>query len=135
MKVDIILLRNAGVFLMYKILLYEDNRGNCPISDFIAELDSRALTDKYARNLLKKFYYSVELLKKNGTRCGEKFTKQIDGKLWELRPDDHRVFFFLWEGNHIVLLHSFLKTTKKTPILEINKAKQEMQSWIDRYGK
>ncbi len=124
--------RKRGIRL-YKILLYEDARGNSPLANFIAELDRKAPTDKAARNLLKKFYYSVELLRQNGTRCGEKFTKQIDGKLWELRPDDYRVFFFMWNGNHIVLLHGFRKTSNRTPNLEIEKAKQEMESWNTRY--
>lgn len=119
---------------MYEIVLYEDARGNCPMERFIAELEEMATVDKPVRNLLKKIVYTVALLKNSGTRCGEKFTKQIDGKLWEMRPDDHRVFFFMWNGNHIVLLHSFRKTTKKTPELEIETAKREMEDWTKRHG-
>lgn len=119
---------------MYEIVLYEDARGNCPMQSFIAELEGKASTDKNARNILKKLFYSVELLKNSGTRNGKKFTKQIDGKLWELRSDDHRVFFFMWNGNHIVLLHSFRKTTGKTPDLEIQKAKSEMDDWTKTHG-
>ncbi|NBD28381.1 type II toxin-antitoxin system RelE/ParE family toxin [Paenibacillus glycinis] len=119
---------------MYEIDVYKDARGNSPIQIFIDDLEQKAPTDKRAARLLKKLFYSVELLKNSGTRSGEQFTKQIDGKLWELRPDDHRVFFFMWNGNHIVLLHSFRKSGRKTPDLEIKQAKREMLDWISRHG-
>jgi phage-related protein len=114
--------------------LYKDARGNSPVKNFIAELNEEAKTSKRARNLLSKIVYTIDLLKLRGTRAGEKFTKQIDGKLWEVRPDDHRVFFFLWNGNHIVLLHVFRKETKKTPRQEIEQAKREMDDWCSRNG-
>lgn len=119
---------------MYEILLYEDARGNCPFQEFLDDLDGKAKTDKRARGLRKKINYCLGILSEGGTRAGERFTKQIDGKLWELRPDDHRVFFFLWSGNHIVLLHTFRKETKKTPVAEIEQAKREMEDWVKRNG-
>lgn len=119
---------------MYKIILYEDARGNCPFLDFLNDLEIQAQSDKKAAGLRKKINYCIDLIKFGGTRVGEKFTKQIDGKLWELRPDDHRVFFFMWNGNHIVLLHSFRKETQKTPQQEIEIALKEMKDWTSRNG-
>jgi phage-related protein len=119
---------------MYNLELYKDARGNCPIQQFIAKLEVQAKTDKIARGQLRKLYYTMELLTQLGTRAGEKFTKQISGKLWELRPDKYRVFFFVWSDNNIILLHSFEKKTRKTPLLEIEKAKREMLDWIERNG-
>ena len=119
---------------MYKILFYADARGNCPVENFMTALLENADTDKRARGLYKKLRYCIGLLEEGGTRVGEKFTKQIDGKLWELRPDDHRVFFFMWNGNHIVLLHIFRKEAKRTPEAEIEKAKREIEDWVSRYG-
>jgi phage-related protein len=119
---------------MYKIHFYEDARENCPIENLMAELNKKAETDKQARGLLKKIIFCLGILAEDGTRAGENFTKHIEGKLWELRPGDHRVFFFLWSGNNIVLLHSFRKETRKTPSEEIDKAKREMEDWISRHG-
>jgi phage-related protein len=119
---------------MYKILFYEDAQGFCPFESHKAELDEKAKTDKNARIMLKKIVYCLELIQEAGTRAGEKFTKQIEGELWELRVSEERVFFFLWNGNHIVLLHSFRKETNKTPKAEIEKAKREMDDWKRRYG-
>ncbi|HEO8422734.1 TPA: type II toxin-antitoxin system RelE/ParE family toxin, partial [Yersinia enterocolitica] len=36
-----------------------------------------------------------------------------------------------WDGNKIVLLHSFHKKTKKTPSLEIKQAEREMKDWLE----
>ncbi|WP_240763220.1 type II toxin-antitoxin system RelE/ParE family toxin [Paenibacillus thalictri] len=85
--------------------------------------------------MLKKIVYCLGILQAEGSRADEKFTKQIDGDLWELRVSDERVFFFLWDGNHIVLLHSFRKETNKTPKAEIEKAKREMADWRKRNGR
>jgi phage-related protein len=119
---------------MYEIILYEDARGNCPVQEWIKELDGRAINSKNARIELNQIRHCMKLIERFGTRLGEKFTKQIDDSLWELRPGGNRIFFFGWRGNHYVLLHGFPKETQKTPAREIKKAKQEMQDWIIRHG-
>lgn len=119
---------------MYKIVLYDDAQGNCPVANDMKELDAKAETDKSSRVVLERIKYAMERIKISGTRSGAKFTKQIDGKLWELRTGDYRIFFFVWEGPHLVLLHSFYKETQKTPEKEIRKAKSEMADWIKRHG-
>lgn len=73
----------------------------------------------------------MEQLKTNGTRLGEPEVKFIEGKLYEIRMDQHRILFMI-RGKELILLHHFLKKTKKTPKSEINKAKREYQDWISR---
>ncbi|SDX26064.1 type II toxin-antitoxin system RelE/ParE family toxin [Paenibacillus sp. CF384] len=82
---------------MYQIRLYTDIHERSPFQDSLAELDKAAASDKHARGFRKKINYCIEILRIGGTRAGEKFTKQIEEKLWELRIDDHRAFFFLSE--------------------------------------
>ncbi|MGD7008787.1 type II toxin-antitoxin system RelE/ParE family toxin [Metabacillus sp. 84] len=72
----------------------------------------------------------IEILQKSGSRSGLPYTKNIGNGIWELRPKDHRVFFFGWEGNKIVLLHTFRKQTQKTPQREIDQAEKEMADWL-----
>ncbi|WP_336788307.1 type II toxin-antitoxin system RelE/ParE family toxin [Paenibacillus sp. MMO-177] len=117
---------------MYEVVLYENARGDNPMQEFISELVSS--NSKLDQTRLKKLYYTISLLEQGGTRCGEKFTKQITGKLWELRSGKDRVFFFIWRGNHIVLLHTFRKETPKTPVGEIEQAISEMNNWIELHG-
>lgn len=119
---------------MYKVELYFDEKGRCPIREFLQELNERAKTNKDARVQLKQLLYSVERLKQSGTRAGKDITKHIEGDIWELRPGNNRVFFFGWKGNTFVLLHSFRKKSQKTPQKEIDQAKREMEDWIRRHG-
>jgi phage-related protein len=114
----------------YEVIFYEDDRGRSPIKDFLESLDAKANSNKQAKQLLSKFILYIEILEKSGTRSGLPYTKHIGNGIWELRPKDHRVFFFGWEGNKIVLLHSFRKETKKTPPKEIEQAEREMNDWL-----
>lgn len=120
---------------MYEILFYEDDRGHSPVEEFIKELDKEAIKSKEARVLLKQVIHQINILEKLGTRAGENFTKHIENEIWELRPGDRRILFFMWVENKIVLLHAFHKKTNKTPRREIEKAKSEIKDWLMRNKK
>lgn len=117
---------------MYEILFYEDERGHSPVEEFIKELDKQAMNSKEARILLKQVLHQINILERLGTRAGENFTKYIEDNVWELRPGNRRIFFFMWIDNKIVLLHAFHKKTNKTPRRETEKAKSEMEDWLRR---
>lgn len=114
----------------YEVIFYEDDRGRSPVKDLLDELDAKAKSNKQAKQLLSKFALYIEILEQSGTRSGLPYTKHIGNGIWELRPKDHRVFFFGWEGNKIVLLHAFRKDTQKTPQKEIDRAEREMNDWL-----
>jgi phage-related protein len=114
----------------YEVIFYEDDRGRSPVKDLLDELDAKARSNKQAKQLLSKFALYIEMLEQSGTRSGLPYTKHIGNGIWELRPKDHRVFFFGWEGNKIVLLHAFRKDTQKTPQKEIDRAEREMNDWL-----
>jgi phage-related protein len=114
----------------YEVIFYEDDRGRSPVKDLLDELDAKARSNKQAKQLLSKFALYIEMLEQSGTRSGLPYTKHIGNGIWELRPKDHRVFFFGWEGNTIVLLHAFRKDTQKTPQKEIDRAEREMNDWL-----
>ncbi len=115
----------------YEVIFFEDNRGRSPVKDFLDELQLKATRQKSAKQLLSKIVLYIEVLERTGSRSGLPYSKNIGNGIWELRPSDHRIFFFFWNGNHIVLLHSFRKTTAKTPQREIQKAEREMLDWIE----
>lgn len=114
----------------YEVIFYEDNRGHSPVKALLDDLQVRAETDKSAKQLFSKIVLYIEILEKKGSRSGLPYTKHIGNGIWELRPKDQRIFFFGWESNNIVLLHSFRKETKKTPKQEIEKAEKEMADWL-----
>jgi len=65
----------------------------------------------------------------------EPYSKHIKGKIRELRVDfsrnRHRIFYFAFIGKKIILLHAFLKKTKKTPISEIRRAEENYQDVLN----
>lgn len=118
---------------MYKVVFYEDDHGRSDLMDWIRDLDRRAGNgDKNARILLEKIIYIIRRIESDGTRAGEKYCKHIRDKIWELRPDDHRILFFCWKGNQLVLLSYFHKKQNKTPVREIEKAEARINDWIRR---
>ena len=60
------------------------------------------------------------------------YVKHIKVDIWELRPLRDRIFFFYYKDNMYILLHYFYKKTQKTPAKEIEKAKKNMQDFIER---
>jgi phage-related protein len=117
---------------MFEIEIYEDAKGNSPISDYFERLNEKAQTSKNERIRLKKISEYIELLKHYGTRIGLPVTKHIEDKIWELRPTNDRILFAHWKGNTFILLHHFVKKTKKTPKSEIEKAKHNLKDFLGR---
>ena len=66
----------------------------------------------------------VDLLVEHGPQnVREPYVKHLQGKLYEIRAKGKdgiaRVFYFTMTGQRIVLLHGFIKKTKKTPKREL----------------
>lgn len=117
---------------MYEIELYQDAKGKCPVQDWMQSLDRVALSNKDAAIQLRQVLYQIERLRTSGPHVGTAIAKHIDGPIWEIRPGKNRVLFAAWHGNKIVLLHVFRNTTTKTLLSEIERAKRNLQDWLDR---
>lgn len=117
---------------MFEVEFYEDRGGNEPIKDFIVELLAKGKTSKNDRIRSEKILTYIRVLQEYGTRAGEPFVKHIENEIWELRPLDDRIFFFYFRDNTFVLLHHYLKKTKKTPRREIEQAKRNLADHIER---
>jgi len=119
---------------MYKVRFYRDRNGNSEIVDFLDKMKERGKTSKSDRINRNKILTYIGALEQYGTRIGEPIVKHIDGDIWELRPLANRIFFFYWKDNKFVLLHHFIKKTKKTPPREIEQARVKMNDFIERHG-
>ena len=117
---------------MYDVDFYTDKDGKKPIKEFIEELEKKGETSKRERIRANKIYTYMYALEQYGTRIGEPVVKHIEGELWELRPNNDRVFFFFWKDNKFIMLHHFLKKTNKTPKREIEQAKKNMLDHLER---
>lgn len=115
---------------MHDVHFYRDKDGKAPVAEYIAELGGRK--DKNSRIKLGKIRDYIKVLSEYGTRAGEPYMKHIDGNIWELRPLNDRIFFVGWFNGSFVLLHHFVKKTRKTPEREKEKAKREYEDMIER---
>ena len=117
---------------MYEIYFYRDKNGKEPVKEYLIKLSNN--NDKDSRINLNKIRDYIKILQMYGTRAGEPFVKHIEGDIWELRPLKNRILFVGWVNNSFILLHHFVKNTKRTPKKEIEKAKSNMIDFIKRGG-
>lgn len=80
----------------------------------------------------------IDLLSEYGVLLKEPYTKQLRGKIRELRIKDSqgavRILYFTFTGKRFILLHGFIKKTDKTPEREIEIAEKRMNDFIHRQG-
>ena len=117
---------------MYDVIFYSDSKGNEPIAEFINALHKKSHADKNSRINFNKIIAYINLLSKKGSRIGEPVTKHLDGDIWELRPLDNRVLYAYYKNNTFILLHHFIKKTKKLPQKELEQAKRNLADFIER---
>lgn len=117
---------------MYEIVFYWDAQGRSPVEEWLEYLRENRFKSKDARIQYKKITTYLSMLELSGTRAGEPYVKHIEGDIWELRPLENRVLFFFWRDNKFVLLHHFVKKTQKTPVIEIDRARRNMQDFLAR---
>lgn len=117
---------------MYEIEIYEDENGYSEITKYIKELRSKSKTNKESRINFNKIVAYFDLLEEVGTRIGEPVTKHLEGEIWELRPLRHRFLYVYYKDNKFLLLHHFVKKTRKTPKREIETAKRKLKDYMER---
>jgi len=121
-----------GMRKVFEVHFYKDKQGRQPIRELLIALRDKAQNNKDARIQYQKILAYIRSLEEYGTRIGEPTLKHIGGDLWELRPLAHRILFFYWQDNKFILLHHFVKKTRKTPPKEIEQARRYMQDFKER---
>ncbi len=107
-----------------KFINFIDARNNDPVREFLQTLQEKEFSkvDRY-----------IGIVSENGTRIGEPYVSHIDGKIWELRPGNYRILFFVW-GEKFVLTNAFRKKGRKTPSNEKTLAVSRYNEWIKKNG-
>lgn len=94
-----------------------------------------AFMDTLTEDQRNKVNYGILLLK-TLNRLPTKFVRHIENGLYELRTkfegNIFRTFFTFDSGNIVVLFNGFQKKSRKTPKVEIEKAKQIMKAYHER---
>lgn len=109
---------------MYPIHFYKDRNGHEPVREYIETLSMNSSKDSGIK--LHKIQDYLTMLKNRGTMIGEPFIKHLEGDIWELRPLRDRILFAAWLDDGFILLHHFVKKTRKTPRRELMKAQKAL---------
>ena len=119
---------------MFIVEFYETKDGKSEVWDFLECLRIKSVNNKDLRIQYKQISLYIQLLQDHGTRLPDNITKHIVDDIWELRPGHNRILYFYYKDNVFVLLHSFRKQTKQTPIREIKIAKKYRDDYLLRKG-
>ena len=108
----------------WQIACFRDAAGSQPVVDYISALTN--LDD------LELIFHVVRCLSLVGLDLVDtKMAKHIDGSLFELRKDRHRIMFARdMERRRFVLLSTFYKNTEKTPREEIERAQMYWNDYL-----
>lgn len=108
---------------------YRDAGGSEPAKDFM---------DSLPANTQAKILRIIRMLRDYGALLKEPYTRQVRGKIRELRIKDAqgniRILYFTYTGRRFILLHGFIKKTDKTPERDIELAEKRMDDFIQRGG-
>jgi phage-related protein len=108
---------------------YVDAKGHEPVAEF---LDSLTIGSQ-ARALRL-----MDLLANYGVLLKEPYSRRLKGKLRELRITDRfgeiRIVYCPFTGRRLILLHGFIKKTRKTPSRDIEIAERRLSEFIHRQG-
>jgi len=109
----------------HKVYYYINPRGEKPVKKF---LDS--LSEKAQAKTLRVFQY-IEMY---GLRSILPHTKKLTGTpLWEIKilgRNNIRVIYVMPRKNFVLVLHGFIKKTKKTPKKELKTAMNRYFIWM-----
>lgn len=88
-------------------------------------------TLNFPPGILANFLRIVELIKVFGPSIGKPYIASMGGGLFEIRSKGKegigRSFYCMVKGKEIIILHSFIKKSQKTPKKELDIAKKRMK--------
>ena len=111
----------------YEIIFYEDNKGHCPLDDFL---------DTLLPKVRAKIMKWLQMLERQGPNLPRPYADVLKGKIRELRigfGSNHYRFLYFFYGKKIVVTQGFLKKTDQVPLKEIEQADQLRQDFLRRY--
>ncbi len=111
----------------WQVIYYISPSGNNPIDDFL-----ESLSENQQSKLIRIFHY----VKEYGLQSVIPHIKKLSGTpFWEIRilgHDNIRTIYVVPKEQHILILHGFIKKTKKTPSKEIVIASNRFTEYQNR---
>lgn len=88
-------------------------------------------TLNFPSGILANFLHIAEMIEEFGPALGKPYTAPMGGGLFEIRSKGKegigRSLYCMVKGKEIIILHSFIKKSSKTPKKELNLAKKRMK--------
>ena len=88
-------------------------------------------TLNFPPGILANFLHIAEMIEEFGVTIGKPYVASMGGGLFEIRAKGKegigRSLYCMVKGREIVILHSFIKKSQKTPKKELNLAKKRMK--------
>ncbi len=88
-------------------------------------------TLSFPPGILANFLHIAEMIEEFGPALGLPYTKALGEGLFEIRAKGKegigRSFFCAVKGKEIIILHSFIKKSQKTPKKEMKKARKRLK--------
>ena len=88
-------------------------------------------TLNFPPGILANFLHILEMIEEFGVTIGKPYIASMRGGLFEIRAKGKegigRSFYCTLKGKEIVILHSFIKKSQKTPKRELDLAKKRMK--------
>ncbi len=93
------------------------------------KVETEVLT--FPAGILANFLHILEMIEEFGPFLGKPHTAPMGNGLFEIRAKGKegigRAFFCAVKGQEIVILHSFIKKTQRTPKKELEKARRRLK--------
>jgi phage-related protein len=98
--------------MSFEIFYFADERGKVPVRDYLFSLPEKERA---------KVAAYITYLSEEGPRMRRPHADYLGDRkgLYELRPGRHRIIYFFFLRNKIILLHSFMKKTDAIPQKDI----------------
>ena len=88
-------------------------------------------TLNFPPGILANFLHIAEMIEEFGLTLGKPYTASMGGGLFEIRAKGKegigRSLYCIVKGKEIIILHSFIKKSQKTPKKELDLAKKRMK--------
>ncbi len=108
----------------WQIACFKDKVGQSPVVNYMFD-------DKNEKDLIVMIAVIQRLSRVGQKLIDTDMAKHIEGSIFELRKDRHRIFYAEDKPRgRFVLLFAFLKETQKTPPEKIEQAKNNWQDYL-----
>lgn len=109
-----------------RVAFYRTPSGRSPVEAFVKNLQKRDQA---------RFVDVFEGIERFGFDCPRVRFRQLRGKLWEIKfsapSGGFRIAYVMMEGDTMVWLHAFKKTTQRTPLIDLDIAEKRMREVLE----